>query len=98
MPDTYCSASVKALVLLFSCSVMCDSFVTPRTVACQVPLPMGLPRQEHWRGLPLPPSEDLPDSGIKFMSSAMAGEFFTVEPLGKPFYILFDITCKNGNN
>ena len=87
MPDTYCSASVKALVLLFSCSVMCDSFVTPRTVACQVPLPMGLPRQEHWRGLPLPPSEDLPDSGIKPASLTslldwQAG-YLPLEPPGK---------------
>ena len=28
---------------LFSCSVMSDSFATPRTVACQVPLSMGFP-------------------------------------------------------
>ena len=91
MPYTYCSALVKALVPLFSCSVMCDSFVTPWPIACQVPLSMGLPRQEYRRGLPLPSSGDLPDSGIKFTSSAIAGEFFTVEPPGKPFYILFDI-------
>ena len=27
-------------------------FVTPWTVACQVPLSMGFPRQEYWSGLP----------------------------------------------
>ena len=35
---------------------------------------MGFPRQEHWSGLPLPSSGDLPDPGI--MSPAMAGRFF----------------------
>ena len=29
-------------------------FVTPRTVARQVPLSMGFSRQEYWSGLPLP--------------------------------------------
>ena len=29
---------------------MSDSFVTPWTTACQAPLSMGFPRQEHWSG------------------------------------------------
>ena len=29
-------------------------FTTPWTVALQAPLPMGLPRQEHWSGWPFP--------------------------------------------
>ena len=29
-------------------------FVTPRTVACQAPLSMGVSRQEYWIGLPFP--------------------------------------------
>ena len=33
-------------------SVMSDSFATPWTIACQVPLSMGFPRQEFWSGLP----------------------------------------------
>ena len=33
---------------------MSDSFVTPWTVACQVPVSMGFPRQEYWSGLPFP--------------------------------------------
>ena len=34
------------------CSVIlsCPTLVTPWTVACQVPLPMGFPRQEYWSG------------------------------------------------
>jgi len=30
-------------------------FATRWTVACQVPLSMGSPRQEYWSGLPFPP-------------------------------------------
>ena len=40
-------------------------FVTPWTVACQVPLSMGFSRQEYWSGLPFPSSGDLPDPGIE---------------------------------
>ena len=45
-------------------------FVTLWTVAHQMSLSMGFPRQEHWSGLPFPPPGDLPDSGIKLMSLA----------------------------
>ena len=41
-------------LLLFSCSVVSDSFVAPWTVACQAPLYVGLPRQEYWSGLLFP--------------------------------------------
>ena len=37
-----------------SCSVISESFSTPWTAAQQAPLPVGFPRQEHWRGLPSP--------------------------------------------
>ena len=43
--------------------------------------------QEYWNGLPFPPSEDLPRSGIEPaspVSPALAGRFFTTEPPGKP--------------
>ena len=42
----------------------CPTLVTPWTVACQVPLSMGLSRQEYWSGLPFPSPGDLPDPGI----------------------------------
>ena len=32
-------------------------FATPWTVAHQVPLSMGFPRQEYWSGLPFPSPE-----------------------------------------
>ena len=36
-------------------------FVTPWTVACQVPLFMEFPREEYWSGLPCTPPGDLMD-------------------------------------
>ena len=44
--------------------------VTPETVAHQVPLSMGFPRQHYWSGLPFPSPGNLPESGIEPMSSA----------------------------
>ena len=46
-------------------------FVTPRTVAHQAPLSMGLSRQECWSGLPFTPPEDVPDPGIEPTSPAL---------------------------
>ena len=63
---------------------MSDSSGTPRTAALQVPLSMGFPRQEYWSGLPFPSPGGLPGLGIEPMSPALAGEFFTREPLEKP--------------
>ena len=55
-------------------------FATPRTVAHQAPLSMGIFRQEYWSGLPFSAPGDLPDPRIKPMSlasPALAGRFFT---------------------
>ena len=38
------------------------------TVACQAPLSLGFPKQEHWSGLPFSFLRELPDSGIKHPS------------------------------
>ena len=65
------------------CPVMSD-FATPWTVVHQAPLSIGFPRQEYWSGLPFPSPGDLPDPGIKSLSHALAGRFFTTEPPGKP--------------
>ena len=48
---------------------------------------MEFSSQEYWNGLPFPPPGDLPDPEIKPTSPAshaLAGEFFTTEPPGKP--------------
>ena len=61
-------------------------FATPGTVAPQAPLSIGFSRQEYWSGLPFPSLGDLPGLGIELASlapPALAGEFFTMVPLGK---------------
>ena len=77
----------KALGLLSSWVLSCLRRVwlsgTPWTVAHQAPLSMGLSRQEYWSGLPCPPPGDLSIPGIEPTSLALAGRFFTPEPLGK---------------
>ena len=40
-------------------------FATLWTVACQVPLSTGFPRQEHWSRLLCPPPGDLSDPGME---------------------------------
>ena len=47
----------------------------------QAPLSMGFFRQRHWSGLPFPSPEDFPDPGIEPKSPALAGGFFSTEPL-----------------
>ena len=54
------------------------------TVARQAPLSMGFSRQEYSSELPCPPPGDLPDTGIEPVSPALAGGFFTTEPLRNP--------------
>ena len=71
------------ILLLFSRSVLLDSFVTLWTVTCRAPLSMGSPRQEYWSGLPFSPPEDLPDPGMESVFPALAGGFFTAEPAGQ---------------
>ena len=70
-------AGAIAVIQFLSCVRL---FVTPRTVAHQVPLSMRFSRQEYWNGLPFSSLEDLPRSGIEPTSPALAGGFFTTEP------------------
>ena len=60
------------------------TLATPWTAACQVPLLMGFPKQEYWRGLPFPSPEDLSNPGIESVQPALADGFFTTEPPRKP--------------
>ena len=66
---------------------MSNSFAAPWTVAHQVALSMGFPRQEYWSGLPFPSTGDLPDPGIELVLPALAGGLFTAEPRGKPILL-----------
>ena len=45
---------------------------------------MGFPRQEYWSGLPVPSPSDLPNPGVRLVSPAFAGGFFSTESPGKP--------------
>ena len=45
---------------------------------------MGFPRQQYGGELLFPSPADLPDPGIELASPALAGGFFTTEPLEKP--------------
>ena len=77
------------------CPTVCVTFWTQCTH--QASLSMGFSRQESWSGVPLPSLGDLPDSGIKSRSPALAGRFFTFEPPGKPRYVkwcLISLSCR----
>ena len=88
LSDMLCSLENITHVLL-QCPCMCASVPSLSHVqlfaAHQAPLSTGLPRQEHWLGLPFPPPPgDLPDTGMEPGSPELAGGFLTTEPAGKP--------------
>ena len=58
--------------------------MAPWTIAHQAPLFMGLSRQHYCNGLPFSSPRDLPNPEIEHTSLALAGGFFTTEPLRKP--------------
>ena len=43
----------------------------------QALLSMGFPRQEYWSGLSFPSPGDFPNPGVRYVSPALAGGFFT---------------------
>jgi len=68
-------------VLLFSHSVVSNSFATPWTVAWQAPLSMGFSRQEYWSGLPFP---SLGESSWPRGQTCVSCIGFATESPGKP--------------
>ena len=79
--------SSSSSMCLYECMLNCFShvlfFVPLWTMALQDPLSMGFSGGEYWRGLPCPPPEDLPNTGIEPVSltfRALAGGFFTTSP------------------
>ena len=60
-----------------------ELFVTPWIVTHQVPLSMGLPRQDYRSELPFPSPGHLPNSEMKPTSPALAGRFSTTESPGR---------------
>ena len=74
------SLAPSALFCVLSCFSPAQLFVTPWTIAGQVPLSMGFSRQKYWNGLRFPSPGDLPDPGIEptsLTSPALAGRLFT---------------------
>ena len=59
--------------------------VTPWTAAHQAPLSMGFSRQEYWSWLPLPPPEDLPNSGNEPRSRPLQAHFLPLSHQGSPY-------------
>ena len=60
-------------------------FMTPWTIAHQVPLSMGIsPGQEYWSGLPCHPPGDLPKPGMEPRSPALKADSLLSEPPGRP--------------
>ena len=74
---------VQKVMLIFSCSAVSHSFVTPWTLACQAPLSREFCGQEYWSGLLFPSPEALPDPGIKPGSPVLQAESLPSEPPGK---------------
>ena len=70
--------------LLFSHSAVSKLFMNLWTVALQVPLSVGFPRQEYRSGLPFPSPVDLPDPEIKAGSPALQADSLPTELSGKP--------------
>ena len=79
-------------LLLFSCSVVSDSFVTPWTVVRQTPLSVGFPRQEYWEILPFSPSRgssQLRDWTPISMCPALQVDFCHWATWGSPLHLRF---------
>ena len=78
-------SNLKEALLEPCCSLLsCVQLsATPKTIAYQASLSMGIPRQEDQRGLPIPSAGELPHPGTEPMSPALSGEFITTEPPGK---------------
>ena len=58
---------------------------------------MKFPRQEYWAVFSFPSPRDLPDSGIKPVSPALAGRFFITESREKPLLYCYQILLMIGD-
>ena len=83
------SISLGSFVCVYVCVLSHVWFFgTPCIIARQAHLSMRFCRQEYWRGLPLPPPEDLPNSEIKPtfpVSPLFLADSLLLEQLRKPY-------------
>ena len=83
-PHKEISEGVSHSIVSNSSIQLCLTLWPHELLAQQAPLSMGFPRQEYWRGLPLPPPGKLLDQGIKPRSPALQADSLPSEPPGKP--------------
>ena len=76
-----CVCVCVCVCLLFS---HVQFFLTPWTIAHQVPLSMEFSRQEQWSGQPLPSPGDLPDPGMEPRSPVLQADSLPPESPRKP--------------
>ena len=106
MPDAELTHSGLQTILLRSCcyphfvvvvlvAKLCLTLSTPWTVACQVPLSMGFPRQNYCNRLPFLSPGDLPDPGIEPVSPALQEDSLLMSYQGSPIPILGIMTLKH---
>ena len=75
------------LVCMCTRSLSCVRlFETPWTIAHQVLLSMGFPRQESWSRLPFPPPGDLPNQGIWIWVSYIGRWTLSLSHVRSPSY------------
>ena len=79
-------ATSLSVYVLSMWSVMSYSLWPQWTIDHQDPLSMIFPRQEYWSGLAFSPPKNLPNSGIKHVSPALAGEFLPLSHMGNPLH------------
>ena len=72
------------VVLLFTCSVMSDSFATPWIIAYQAPLSLGFPKQGYWSCLPFPFPGGFLDPGINPTSPVWQADSLSLSHLESP--------------
>ena len=80
-----CSLPLASLGSLLHVLNPVQLFVIPWTAACQAPLSMEFPRQEHWSGFLCPTPGDLPHPGIESFISSISRQIpYHLSHLGSP--------------
>ena len=83
----------------YSVAKSCPTLLTPR-----IPLFMGFPREEYWKGLPFPSPGDLPHPGVKHAPLAWQVDYLPLSHVGS---VLLNIltsfkkwffSCVHGSN
>ena len=70
----------------------CPTLVTPWTLACQAPLPMGCSRQEYWSAISISRGSSWPRN--QTWVSCIAGRFFTNWTIREAYIYIY--ICKGG--